>query len=185
MFVLVTLAAVAGSASLQAGEKGKAKGKTKALRGEFLFAHPAPDGPLFPGDEFFVEGDFVGWSTHVGCFAGSGDALGEVLLPEDIYPSPDGPVLATYTGNFTWTKPSGTLSGTFFGIDVPLDPPLDPNNPLLPVFKTIIILTIEGGTGRFDGASGEITAIGIDDPYGLALIGGVLCEFEGTLVLAK
>ena len=136
-------------------------------------------GPAAAGEEVPFKGVLEGTYTRTGAFpnfhvelSGSGQAthLGEFTLdmPHDLNLLAP-PPLPTATGVFQFTAADGdTVYGTFTGRGGPSD---------LPGFilRVVETMTITGGTGRFDGASGVVSSVRYLD--GSNFIGA----FEGTI----
>jgi hypothetical protein len=122
----------------------------------FLFSHPAAAGNqvpfvgtlsgqvvgVTPQDQTHLLFD-VGVSgrvTHLGRFTGEAQVLQNV---------PDG----SYVGFYTWTAANGdTISGTFEGQLIPTATP--------GVFDNLETSIVTGGTGRFEGATGNAILTG-------------------------
>lgn len=150
------------------------------IGGEFTFTH-APVNPELPDDIQFeppglifdvtsnrFDGQLLGAGLRLSSpkkglslptlqllhlpFSGSSAATGCVYL----YPSST--LLAEFTGAFVWQTAEGELHGSFYmqnhylGLDH--------------ILGASVFITFEGGTGRFQTASGEALAIGLDMPFG-------------------
>ena len=169
--VLVVLRTAALPVCVEASEK--------QISGQFRYSHEPMEGEPDFTEIMYQEGDFTGRATHIGSFTGTGETYVEFI---DV-PDPDRfegiEAITEFRGNFTWSRPEGTLEGNFVGWNYLI---FDDGTP---VFGVVAILTVKDGTGRFYGAKGELLAMGIDDPYDLLGISGVDAEFSGTLILPE
>jgi hypothetical protein len=101
--------------------------------------------------------DVVGHATHLGRFTGKAQVVQNVV---------DG----SYVGSYTWTAANGdTIFGTFSGQLIPTGTP--------GVFDNFEHSIVTGGTGRFEGATGNSTLTGQLDTITLSF----LYPIDGTL----
>ena len=126
------------------------------IQGAWTFTHPAPAPES--ATSLLVQGTFQG-SSNLGPFTGQGTFHFDFTT-------------GAYTGDIRWDFAWGSLTGTATGQDYPV--------PNFQGYLTTIRFTFAGGTGRFQGASGQATAGGIDNfnPTGTsrvdALFSGIL-----------
>jgi hypothetical protein len=98
-----------------------------------------------------------GIATHLGRFTGDAQIQQNVTN-------------GSYTGTFTWIAANGdSISGTFEGQLIPTSTP--------GLFENIETIDVNGGTGRFAGATGTATAGGQLDQTTLSFV----FPFEGTI----
>jgi hypothetical protein len=133
-------------------------GESLPLKGNFTFHHSPPEPVSLDPLILFVEGDFSGKSTHLGTLTGSGEGLLDVDT-------------LTFVGSFTWVAANGDeIFADFVGFEFPSDTP--------GIFDIVLSFKITGGTGRFAGASGSATAVGLDDPFDTMSVTG---SFDGSI----
>lgn len=119
----------------------------------------APDGMCFdpPGALFNVTSSAFGGTFEtlggetIG-FGGGGDATGCAYLELQFG------VAAAFEGSLVFQTAEGELHATFDLLDFPTD--------TMGLFDALVIISFQGGTGRFEGASGWAIASGIDLPFG-------------------
>lgn len=139
------------------------------------------------GDLFTAEGFGKGEASHLGRFEVTKLDHPTINLCSILEqpPTPPEPSDVTRTGAFEFVAADGsTLTGSYEFFSPGPDAP--------GAFFTLIV---EGGTGRLEGASGELEAIieesgvpGPDDPADVLLLGTVTWEpavLEGTLTLPR
>jgi hypothetical protein len=97
-------------------------------------------------------------------FQGTGFASGCVYL------SPDNGIVAQFAGSFSWQVGGDELNGTSFMLNFPTE--------FEGVFGALIFITFDGGSGRFQNATGSAIAEGLDFPFGGL---GDLGEYGGVV----
>lgn len=112
------------------------------ITGNIVLTHPAPiPYPLNPSI-LLIQGTFSGQSSPGGSFIG----FGVFAFDTNTF---------SYTGNFQWIYPGGSLYGTISGQDYF---PATPEG-----YPTSMTLTFTGGTGLFSRYTGSVTAAGLDN----------------------
>ena len=150
--------ALALSLVLGAVLPGPAVGGSVPLKGNFTFDHSPPEPVSIDPLVLFVEGDLSGKSTQLGTLTGSGEGLLDVDT-------------LIFVGSVTLVAANGDeIFADFFGYEVPSATP--------GIFDITLSFKITGGTGRFAGASGSATAVGLDDPFDTM---SVTASFDGTI----
>lgn len=108
-------------------------------------------------EHMLFDADVTGHANHLGRFTGEAQVLQNVT---------DG----SYVGSYIWTAANGdTIFGTFEGQLIPTATP--------GVFDNIETVIVTGGTGRFEGATGNATLTGEID----TITGSFVYPIDGTI----
>jgi hypothetical protein len=148
--VLTVMAVLGLAGPVSAGEQVPFRGNLEGMRVSFTLLDP---------QHAEAETDITGEATHLGQYELVINAT--VTLSDPVW---------TAVGTFQFVAANGdTLTGTFTGIRTPTATP--------GVYELVETATITGGTGRFDGATGDFINDRLFDSATLLTVG----SFEGTI----